>query len=100
METAGRHFLLTIGLDFDLDNYERVYYTFLDMLSDIGGVQTIIVSFLAGVFSVIKHDDLNNYIVSSLYKLAPTSSDDHDGEKFVLNNYSNVLGYLRDTCMP
>ena len=78
METAGRHFLLTIGLDHNLDNYERIYYTFLDMLSDIGGVQTIIAGFLAGILSAIKHDHFKDYLVSSLYKLAPPSSDEHD----------------------
>ena len=52
------------------------------------------------MLSAIKHDLLNDYIVSSLYKMAPSSSDEQDGEKFVLNSYSNVLGYLRDTCMP
>ena len=101
METAGRHFLLTIGLDYNLDNYERVYYTFLDMLSDIGGVQAIIVGFLAGILSAIKHDYFKDYLVSKLYKLASTSPDEHDAaQNFEGKMYSNVIGCLRDTILP
>ena len=99
METGSRHFLLTVGVDYELGNYERIYYTFLDMLSDIGGIQAIIVGFLAGLLSAIKHDYFDDYLVSSLYKLAPSSATAQDGEKFELDKYCNILGCLRDTLM-
>lgn len=91
--------MLSIGLDFKLDNYERIYYTFLDMLSDIGGIQAIVVGFLAGVLSAIKHDYFDDYLVTRLYKLAPSSASAQDGENFKLDKNCNVLGCLRDTLL-
>ena len=45
----------------------RDIYTFLDLLSDIGGIQGIFISFGAFFFAYWEQNQLENYMVSHLY---------------------------------
>ena len=47
---------------------ERTGYTVLDILSDVGGLQGIFVSVIMLFLSVLNHNDLDNYLVSKLFK--------------------------------
>lgn len=47
---------------------ERTGYTVLDILSDVGGLQGIFVSVIFLFLSVLNHNDLDNYLVSKLFK--------------------------------
>ena len=47
---------------------ERTGYTVLDILSDVGGLQGILVSVIFLFLSVLNHNDLDNYLVSKLFK--------------------------------
>ena len=74
-------FGIFIELDFDLIRSERTYYTFIDWLSDIGGVQSILTSFAGVLISIVKHDRIANFLASNLYKIrnSDESSQDSDG---------------------
>ena len=72
MERDDQHFVLAVALNYDLIIYERFYYTILDLLSDIGGFQSILTGFCALLLSMIKHDHFDDYLVQHLFELAPT----------------------------
>ena len=44
-------------------------YTFLDLLSDIGGMQSILTSFVAYLMGVWNYNYFDNHMVTRLYKL-------------------------------
>ena len=62
-------FNVNLELNFDLIRSERTYYTFIDLLSDIGGVQSILTSFAGLIISIVKHDRIANFLAVSLYKV-------------------------------
>ena len=93
------HLLVSVQLDYTLNSFERGYYTFLDFLSDIGGIQSIIVGLCAGSLSAIKYDYFDDFLVSSLYKLAPSGPSAKDRESFKLDKACNIVGYIRDIVM-
>lgn len=99
MDLGSYHLMINVQLDYTLNSFERSYYTFLDFLSDIGGIQSIIVGVCAGVLSAIKYDYFDDYLVSRLYKLAPSSPTAKDRESFKLDKVCNIVGYFRDIIM-
>lgn len=68
-------FYVNIELNFDLVRSERTYYTFIDLLSDIGGVQSILTSFAGLIISIVKHDRIANFLAASLYKVRKNAKD-------------------------
>ena len=62
-------FDLTIEVDFDVINYKRQGYHIFDFISDIGGIQSILISVFASLVSIWNYKMLDNYLVSRLYKL-------------------------------
>ena len=61
---------------------ERIGYTFLDLLSDIGGVQGILLSFFSILVSVFNNTYFDDYLVSKLFKYrepAPRRQSHHSG---------------------
>ena len=57
-----------IQLSLDLSVVERTGYTVLDVLSDVGGLQGILISAISISLSILNHNYLSNYLVSKLYK--------------------------------
>ena len=55
-------------MNLDITLIERNGYTILDVLSDVGGLQGILISAFAFIISFLNHNDLENYLVSKLYK--------------------------------
>ena len=47
---------------------ERNGYTILDILSDVGGLQGILISGISFFLSILNHNYLSNYLVSKLYE--------------------------------
>ena len=70
---AGSLGTLGIELSQDLIHYERTGYTLLDLLSDIGGIQGLIYSFLSLIVSLYSNGIVNEYLVTKLYNVHPTS---------------------------
>ena len=47
---------------------ERSGYTVLDVLSDMGGLQGILVSGMSLILSILNHKFLDNYLISKLFQ--------------------------------
>ena len=54
-------------MNMDLKILHRNGYTVLDMLSDVGGVESIFVTALAFFLSIWNHDNFDNIMVSHLF---------------------------------
>ena len=54
-------------MNMDLKILHRNGYTVLDMLSDVGGVESIFVTAFAFFISIWNHDNFDNYLVSHLF---------------------------------
>ena len=75
---------LTIEYNLNQTIIARDGYTYFDILSDVGGMQSILMSFIAIFISVWNHNMLDNFLVSRLYKVKKTKSQhqkrDYDSE--------------------
>lgn len=60
---------VTISRDLDLWSYERDVYTWLDLLSDIGGFNGLVLLVLAFISSVWNYNNSDNFMVSRLFKI-------------------------------
>ena len=56
-------------MDLDTVEYKRQGYNFLDLVSDIGGIQSFLLSASALLVGVWNYNMFDNYMVSRLYKL-------------------------------
>ena len=56
-----------IGMDLNLNVVDRSGYTLLDVLSDVGGLQGILISGFLLVLSILNHNLLDSYLVSKLF---------------------------------
>ena len=52
----------------DLTLIERTGYTVLEILSDIGGLQGILISAISLLLSILNYNYLDDYLVAKLFK--------------------------------
>ena len=57
-----------IQMSLDQTLVERTGYTILDLLSDVGGLQGILISAITIILSILNHNLLGNYLASQLFK--------------------------------
>ena len=55
-------------MNLDMNLVERSGYTVLDILSDVGGLQGILISAISFILSIFNYNYLENYLVSKLFK--------------------------------
>lgn len=60
---------ITIEMDLNLTVVARDIYTGLDWISDIGGIQGMLISFVAVFMMYWNYNQLSNYLVTRLYKM-------------------------------
>ena len=60
---------LTVEVDKDMIIIARNGYTILDVLSDVGGLQGILLSFCFGLITIWNHNNFDNYLASRLFKV-------------------------------
>ena len=60
---------ISIAMNLDLVTMLRSGYTVLDVLSDIGGIQGIVMSGVGMFLSVWNYSNFDNYMASKLYKI-------------------------------
>ena len=60
---------LTVEVDLDIVQIAREGYTILDVLSDIGGLQGLLLSFCVAFLVLWNHNNFDNYLASRLYKI-------------------------------
>ena len=61
--------LLAFGMSLDMQSIDRVSYNLVDVLSDVGGIQSIILTTFALILSVMNHNYFDSYMAARLYKL-------------------------------
>ena len=75
---------ITVEMDLNLTLIARDVYTALDWLSDIGGMQGMLIGAVAIFLSFFwNHNQFNNYMVTRLYKMEKQDSDHDDGSDFI-----------------
>ena len=75
-------------MNLDITVVSRTGYTFLDVLSDVGGLEAIVVSFMAIAIQIINHNDMDTFLVTFLYKT--------EEGNFTRNEISGVKEWLKD----
>ena len=74
---------VTVEMDLNVVHYERNVYTFFDMLSDVGGLNGILVTILAMFATLWNYNSFDNFMVSRLFKIQKPDEDiDSYGEFF------------------
>ena len=83
-----------IGFQMNLDQtvVSRSVYTFLDVLSDVGGLESIIISFIATILSILNYNNFDSHLVSHLFK--PRGSDERNFS--AQKDVSGIREYLND----
>ena len=79
-------------MNLDLMTVSRNTYNFFDLLSDVGGIQSIIVTFFNLLLSVLNYNKLDNYMVSKLYQYQDGGSE----HNFRTTKTCNGREYLSD----
>ena len=59
---------MTFEMNLDLKIVARSGYTFLDLLSDVGGIESILITGTSFFLVIVNHNYLDSYMVSRLYK--------------------------------
>ena len=74
-----------IGLEFemifDLKTVRRDTYNFLDLISDVGGIGSIFVTFFYLILGIWNYNHLDNYLISKLYHYKSQNNDYDSGAK-------------------
>ena len=92
--------MISFEMNMDLLSVGRVGYNVIDMFSDIGGIQSIIMTTFALILSVLNHNHFDSYMAQQLYKLtslkssSPTKEDKTD--YFRPSKYANSKEFLID----
>ena len=64
---------LMLTIDMDQTIIQRNGYTLLDLFSDVGGLQGILITGTSFILSILNHNNLDNYLVSRLFKSSRVS---------------------------
>ena len=81
---------MDISIEMNLDRTYLIRQTFdiLDLLSDVGGIQTIMVVFASVVVSVLNFGNFDTFLASRLYKIKRESATDDSKENiFAQSDY-------------
>lgn len=54
-------------MSLNLNVVERDGYTILDLLSDVGGLEVILISGISLLLRALNHNFLDNFLISQLY---------------------------------
>lgn len=95
-------------MSLDLTAINRNGYTILDVLSDIGGIQGILITSVSIILAILNYNNLDSYMASRLYKLqrpdagdaAKYTRDIQRSTFFTATKSGNVLEYLVEQVIP
>jgi len=62
--------VMAIGIDMDLARtvVERTNYTILDVLSDVGGLESVFASVVSFILGALNYNNLNSQMIGQLFK--------------------------------
>ena len=67
---------ITVEMNLSLQQVERSGYNILDLLSDVGGIQGLLVSFIGIILGVMNYNNFDNFMASRLYKIKDKPDND------------------------
>ena len=73
---------ITMEMNLDLAKVSRSGYTFIDVLSDIGGIQSILISTITILISIFNYNHFDDYMATRLFK---AKSKGHRSDKDMRN---------------
>ena len=92
---------ITFELDLDRKLIIRKSYSFLDLLSEVGGMIGILSLFFSSVVSCFNYNNFDNYMVSRLFKVKKIESSTNLSDPYFQradfidhSNYRNFLEYF------
>ena len=92
---------LTFELDLNRKLIIRKSYSFLDLLSEVGGMIGILSLFFSSVVSCFNYNNFDNYMVSRLFKVKKIESKTNQSDPYFQradfidhSNYHNFLNYF------
>lgn len=94
---------ISIEMNLDYTTLARTGYTTLDVLSDVGGIQSLLVSFFSILLGILNYNNFYNNMASRLYKVqrAPSSTNQHEKTSFHYNmqptRFLNCFEWLFDS---
>lgn len=62
-----------IEMNFDQQFIKRNIYNFIDLISDVGGLYSFLASSVFLFVSAWNHNGMENYLVTKLFKVKPSS---------------------------
>ena len=94
---------VTFELDLDRKFIIRKCYSFLDLLSDMGGMIGILMGFFSSVVGCFNFNNFDNYMVSRLFKVKKIDAKTNKSNSYFQradfidpSNYHNCLEYFID----
>ncbi len=81
----------------DQEVIERSNYTILDVLSDVGGLESVIASAIALILSILNYNNLDSTMITQLFTFpadSTSSADNH--EKRTVTYKASLLGNFAD----
>ena len=100
-----RFTVMNINVEMSLDkvDIERENYSFLDVLSDAGGIQSIFITVFSVIIALLNYKYFDTYMASRLFKLKKENADTEDYKSyFDKSNYfraskcNNIPNYIAD----
>ena len=80
-------------MSMDQIQIERSGYTILDVLSDVGGLQGILITGISLLLSILNHNYLDNHLVSKLFKSEAATT-------LVASQTESIQEFCIDKCLP
>ena len=79
-------------MSMDQTSINRSGYTILDLLSDMGGLQGILITGISLILSILNNNYLENYLVSKLFKF--------EAATLTTSNKENCKDTCLYSCLP
>ena len=89
--------IMVISFEMDLNLYsiERAGYNILDLLSNIGGIQGLLLSFFGVLISAFNYNNFDNITAAQFYKLKARRKG-KESSFFIPTKCGNIIDYFLD----
>lgn len=97
--------VMKLTFEHHLDRFvtQRSNYTFLGVLSDVGGLSAVIYSVFATLLAILNYNSLNAHIVNKLFKFSDSDPESNQGNLYRPSKLANIVGlfmsFLPSCCM-
>ena len=82
-------------MDLNLYSVERAGYNVLDLMSNVGGIQALLLSAFSVLISVFNYKNFDNIMAAKFYKLKARNKQDNTA--FIIpTKFGNVMLYFLD----